>query len=769
MIKKVVATLLMVLAIYWGFISLMPSDTITIPENTSEFSVEKALEHLKVISEKQHYIGTLDHETVKNYISEQLKTLGFEVAIQETYSNTDKDGSFTKPQNIVARFPGTSSGKALLLVSHYDSNPFSSYGASDAGSGVVTILESLRAYLSENNPKNDLIVLISDAEEIGLNGADIFVNQHPWAKNVGLVLNFEARGSGGPSYMLVETNGGNKKLIEEFSKANSQFPVGNSLAYSVYKMLPNDTDLTRFREDANIDGFNFAFIDDHYDYHTALDTYDRMDISSLKHQASYLMPLLSYFSQANLNNLKSEQDLIYFNMPAFKLISYPYGWALPLVIIAVLVFILLFYYGIQKQSFNINNVIKGFGAFSQVLIINAVIGYYAWPVLKSIYPQYGEILQGFPYNGHLYIWAFTLLSITVCAAVYHKFYKPENAGSLLIAPIFFWLVLCTVLTFKLKGANFFIVPVYFALLSLFVLARQRKPNLFVLVLLSVPLLIIIPPLVKMFPVGLGLKVLISVTLLVSLIYGLLVGIFSFFRYKNRWAILLGIATITIFLLADYKSDFSFENPKPNSLVYYLNTDDNAAYWATYDKVPDAWTDVYMTDADTTQNALKTIFGSKYGTAFSKTKKTYIKPLKQPFIEVKKDTVINNLRLMTLFVSPQRNVNRYEVFTKEQYPFSTLRVNGKALGVNDLYNGNSNRLLNYYVAKDKFLELEFSVATTENIVFEFYEISYDLLDNDLFDVKPRPVDMIPKPFVVNDAIIIKKSWDSKSSIVSEASN
>ena len=177
----------------------------------------------------------------------------------------------------------------------------------------------------------------------------------------------------------------------------------------------------------------------------------------------------------------------------------------------------------------------------------------------------------------------------------------------------------------------------------------------------------------------------------------------------------------------------------------------------------------MTDADTTQNALKTIFGSKYGTAFSKTKKTYIKPLKQPFIEVKKDTVINNLRLMTLFVSPQRNVNRYEVFTKEQYPFSTLRVNGKALGVNDLYNGNSNRLLNYYVAKDKFLELEFSVATTENIVFEFYEISYDLLDNDLFDVKPRPVDMIPKPFVVNDAIIIKKSWDSKSSIVSEASN
>jgi hypothetical protein len=28
-------------------------------------------------------------------------------------------------------------------------------------------------------------------------------------KEVGLVLNFEARGTSGPSYMLMETNGGN--------------------------------------------------------------------------------------------------------------------------------------------------------------------------------------------------------------------------------------------------------------------------------------------------------------------------------------------------------------------------------------------------------------------------------------------------------------------------------------------------------------------------------------------------------------------------------
>jgi hypothetical protein len=46
--------------------------------------------------------------------------------------------------------------------------------------------------------------LFSDAEELGWSGS--FATQHNWARS-GLVLNFEARGTSGPSYMLMETNG----------------------------------------------------------------------------------------------------------------------------------------------------------------------------------------------------------------------------------------------------------------------------------------------------------------------------------------------------------------------------------------------------------------------------------------------------------------------------------------------------------------------------------------------------------------------------------
>jgi predicted NAD-dependent protein-ADP-ribosyltransferase YbiA (DUF1768 family) len=67
-------------------------------------------------------------------------------------------------------------------------------------------------------------------------------------------------------------------------------------------MLPNDTDLTAFRETADIPGFNFAFIDDHFDYHTVQDNFENFTPESLEHQATYLMPLLTHFSNADLSN-----------------------------------------------------------------------------------------------------------------------------------------------------------------------------------------------------------------------------------------------------------------------------------------------------------------------------------------------------------------------------------------------------------------------------------------------------------------------------------
>ena len=758
MIKKAVAIFIIVLAIYWSFKTIIPSKISNIDAPAHTFSTVRALHHLKEISKETHFLGSESHERVRAYLLQELKALGIAATEQQAFS-ISTTGELSKPTNILARIKGNGNGKALLLMTHYDSEPHSSYGASDAGSGVVTILEGLRAFLSAGKiPENDIIVLFTDAEELGLNGADIFANQHPWAKDVGLALNFEARGSGGSSIMLVETNAGNANLIKGFTKAKAEFPLGNSLFYSIYKLLPNDTDLTVFREVANINGFNFAFVDDHFDYHTALDTYDRLDRATLQHQGSYIMAMLHYFANADLNALNSPEDLVYFNMPFFSMVYYPFACILPMLVLAIVFFILLIAYGFKRQQLNLSRIGKGFLVYGIALIGCGVLGLFGWKLLLVFYPEYNEILQGFTYNGHAYILAFIALALALCFWVYGKFYKPENAANMLVAPLCFWLAICTVLAFKLKGASFFILPVFFGLIGFFVLLRQKAPNLLLMALLVSPMLLLFSPMVQMFPVGLGLKMLVASTILLVLLFGLMLPVFSVFKHKKRWGYVCLAIGLWFLGKAHFSSRFTYEAPKPNSLVYVLDADDNSAIWATYDTILDDWTTPYFTNT-ISKTEPEAIFSSKYGTVFKKTAPARVKSIPVPMVYVEQDTSVTHVKRISLCVAPQRNVHRVDVYLNKNNMLNRLAINGIQLSPKGNYNFNnrpSNRLLTYYVLNNEPLELQFDIRQDEGINLNIYESSYDLLAHPLFKVKKRNADMIPKPFVLNDAVIVKKN-------------
>jgi hypothetical protein len=393
--------------------------------------------------------------------------MGFETEIQTQTAVNKKWFAATTAENIITRLKSSGNGKALMLLSHYDSNPHSSIGASDTGSGVVTIIEGIRAFLERNQAhKNDIIILISDVEELGLLGAQAFVDNHPWAKDIGLVLNFEARGSGGPSYMLMETNGKNSKLLSEFLATKPNFPAANSLMYSIYEKLPNDNDIKVFRQDANINGFNFAFIGDHFDYHTAQDTYERFDRETLLQQADYITTSLDYFANSDLENFNSDEDFVYVNFPLTRLLTYPFSWVLPMLILAVIIFLVLLFFGFTQNEISVKSVLKGFIPFIISLILCGGVSFGLWKLLMIIHPQYQDILHGFTYNGYTYIIAFVFLNMWVLLKVYKHLSEEEKITDLLIAPIFIWLVINVIINFYLKGAGFFIIPVFSALLIL---------------------------------------------------------------------------------------------------------------------------------------------------------------------------------------------------------------------------------------------------------------------------------------------------------------
>jgi len=770
MFKKIIAVLLISAAIYWSYTALLPSQVSDIDTAVDQFSSARALVHLREISKEQHPVGSKANTEVRNYIIAQLEDLGLETQVQEGFSLT-KWGNLVKPKNILARIKGSNSKKALLLLSHYDSAPHSSYGASDAGSGVVTILEGVRAYMeSSKTPKNDIIILITDAEELGLNGADLFVNKHEWAKDVGLVLNFEARGSGGPSFMLVETNSGNANLIDGYTKANPSHPVGNSLAYSIYKMLPNDTDLTRFREDGNIDGFNFAFIDDHYDYHTSMDTFERLDRNTLEHQGRYLMSMMHYFADADLTTVKSREDKVYFNVPLFKTVSYPFSWIWPMQIVALLLFVGLIVLGFKKRKLIQEDVIKGFYPLLLSLLSSLLMGFLLWEIIKIINPQYKEMLHGFTYNGHLYIIAFCLISLAICSWIYSRYYKPGNTVSILVAPILLWWLISLLMVLYLKGASFFVVPVYFGCLSLFLLIQKRKPSLAGLALICFPMLFVISPFLEMFPVGLGffmgigglsLTIKLVSMFLVVLMFGLLISIFGFFRHKRRWAYVIFFVALCYLIAAQFKSGFNEERPKPNSLVFMQDIDKNVAYWATYDGSLDYYTSQVLDEATNAVDLQTNIVGSKYNSGFTYSKNTDMKALIYPEIEVYRDTIIGDQREVSIYVASKRNVQRIELFSSVQNIFKDAVINGipaykESLNAPVFNNRRSNRLFSYYVTDNEPLDMKFTIPRGQRTELVIYESSNDLLQNNSFGLQPRSSAMIAKPFILNDAVILMKT-------------
>lgn len=759
---QIISIGIIAITIFYSFYSLSPSAKIAKTSSLTEFSADKALLQLKEIAKKPHFTGSSDHKVVQNYLVSELEKLGLAVEIQEHIAVNKKWRAATNTKNILARIKGSGNGKALLLLSHYDSNPHSSLGASDAGSGVVVILEGVRAFLAKKEiPKNDIIIFISDAEELGLLGANAFVNHHPWAKDVGLVLNFEARGSGGPSYMLLETNGGNKKLIEAFQEANTDYPLANSLMYSIYKMLPNDTDLTVFREDANIDGYNFAFIDDHFDYHTVQDSYERMDMNSLNHQASNLMATLNYFADADLQNLKSETDYVYFNFPIFGMVYYPFSWVIPMFIICVLLFLGMLFMGVLKKKNTVEGITKGFYPFTFSLLTSAAVAFFGWKLLLKIHPQYNDILHGFTYNGYYYIAAFVSLTLALCFWFYKDYFKKRSKQDLLVAPLFFWLMINGFVAFYLPGAAFFILPVVI-LLVLFFIAQfsvSKVNNLLIFTLFSIPVLLIFAPLAKMFPVGLGLKMLLVSAVFTVLLFGFMVPVFQQYKDHKKLSLVFLLMGLMALISASVFSSYSVDCKKPNSVLYVFDTNKNEAYWASYNAVTDDFTKQFLGQNPTKGSYDENTTASKYRTNIQLHTKAVIINLEKPVISIVEDTIIVGDRKLALRIESPRNANKVELLAKTPIQFKSFMVNNEPLK-NDTNGGyvfsvEKGTIMNFYrTSKDEIIEIEFVVDKNQVIDIDILETKYDLFTNPQFKITPRTEIMMPMPFVLNDATVIK---------------
>jgi len=325
-----VALLLLVLSLVLAIRGFIPPAPLPLDAPAKDFSGLRAAEMLARLlgDETPHPVGSAANHAVRDRLLEMLTELGLEPDVQRAIGCSQRYPICANVENVVAEIPGETTD-ALVLMAHYDSVPHAP-GAADDGAGVVTLLESARALLTEPRRRNRILLVFTDAEEMGLLGAEAFFAEHPLVASVKAVINVEGSGSGGPSLLLRSSSSGGQLVRAYRSSATS--PVATSYSQEVFARMPNDTDFT-VSDRAGIASIDFAFGFEFNHYHTPLDTLANLDKRTLQHHGDNVLPLARALAGTDLS--LTEPSFAYLTVGQRLWVAWPVSWTLGFAVLAM--------------------------------------------------------------------------------------------------------------------------------------------------------------------------------------------------------------------------------------------------------------------------------------------------------------------------------------------------------------------------------------------------------------------------------------------------
>jgi hypothetical protein len=440
------------LAVFWG----PPARDLTSP--TEYFSAARAYKHVEAIARAPHPPGTAEHARVRAYIVDQLRALKLDVHEQEAVatSKTKRGLTLASVVNIVGYRKGASPkpGPPLLLMAHYDSVP-TGPGAGDDAAGVAAILEALRA-LGSQRLENDVYVVITDAEELGLLGAKAwFASEEGKKLGKGVIINLEARGGSGPVFMF-ETGATNRRLVQHLSQA-TEYPAASSLMYNLYKLLPNDTDMTVAKA-AGWNFLNLAMVASWQSYHTARDTPANLSQSSLQHYGEYLLPLLKRLGSSPLRELLDADggDAVYFDICGRYMLVIPQTYVLPVVGVCGVLFVLaaLLCVGdaLKLRGWLVSGIAVPLLAAGMYFGVKAIIPFLVLPG--------GRPPWGMPYSAMWVAGGVLLCVFSLSIAPFRWLSTTPVGRSGTLGVAFYWLLMCIAAAIYMPGAAYItVIPV----------------------------------------------------------------------------------------------------------------------------------------------------------------------------------------------------------------------------------------------------------------------------------------------------------------------
>jgi hypothetical protein len=538
----------------------------------AEFSAARSLAVLRTLigDGSPHPVGSAADDRIREGILAELRRLGYSPEVQE---GTWCGSLCARLHNVVARLDGTSPGKAVLLMAHYDSVP-AGPGVGDDMSGVAAILEVARALKSGPPLKNPVIFLLNEGEEMGLFGAELFVARHPAARDVGVVVNLEARGTAGPSLMF-ETSGDDAWMVGLYSKA-APHPVTSSVYATIYDLLPNDTDLTVFKR-TQVNGLNFAFVKNPSFYHTPGDSVENLSTASLQHHGDNALAAVRALGQADLAS-PPKGDAVFFDVLSLGVVRWPRGWTPVLAILALVLVVVSTMRALRRRPLDA-------AALPRRGLLFGLLGFWGAPVAALLLSAgLFMLLRGaMPYTWvdrpQPEIAAFWMLGIGVALLLAGAVARRAGAAELWSAVWIGWAVLGVGVAIAAPGISYlFVVPALAAGLLGLLLAPERPAASLVPAVLAA--LLWMPILIPLYD-GLGAPALVGIGLLVSVLATSLAPLVpGSGALGRRWIPLAALVVAVVCAgLAFASAPYSERTPQPLPLQFVQ--DDGQARWLAF--------------------------------------------------------------------------------------------------------------------------------------------------------------------------------------------
>ncbi|MEV3963784.1 M20/M25/M40 family metallo-hydrolase [Nocardia sp. NPDC050193] len=572
---------------------------------TERFSAERAVIHLNRFATEPRPLGSPASDRAREYLTGVLEAAGFAVETQRGVGARASKGlaTFGRVDNVIATLPGRASTGTVLLAAHYDSAA-TGPGASDDGAAVAAMVEVARLIARQGEQRNDLVLLFTDGEEDGLLGAEAFAREHPLARAGGVMLNWEARGVGGPSLMF-ETSVDNAALVSLFA-GTVPHPRGDSSLVEVYRTMPNSTDFTALSK-AGFTGLNFAYIEHSSYYHTADDTIENLDRGSLQHHGENMLHLARALGEADLAELRSDHDATYFRL-AGTMITYSNALVLPIALLAVVAVGAVVPLARRRGRAGTGQLPVAAVSVALPLGAAALLGQGMWWLLEWLRPAY-EQMGGLLHRPQVYHWALVALAVTSVLCWYlparRRFGPAAPAIGALAWPAGLGMV-CAVVA---PGVSFlFALPALFLALGTLATLLPVRWSLWPVTVFTLGALVaaaLLGPLSGNLLEGVGLisggvaaagaaLFLVPVLPLIEL---LLPGPGARRRVTLSVPVTAAVVSVLLIGAGTVVDTFDARHPARAHLAYVLNADTGAASWVSGDTEPAEWTRTFVDGTD----------------------------------------------------------------------------------------------------------------------------------------------------------------------------